>query len=319
METVKTFDGLHERAAFIASGRPPVRVVLCGAEDKSGITALEEARRKGFVEPVLVGEKSGISAALDASGAAAGDFEIHDVSRGAEKAAYAVELVRNGKAEVLMKGLISTSTFLHPIFRHESGLLAGKFLSHCGVLEVPGMDRLVIQTDGAINIAPDMEKKKGITKNSVYVARMLGISRPKVALIAATEKVHPKMPATVEAAELARWAKEAIPDADVDGPMGLDIAVSEAAAATKGVKGPVAGQADVLVAPFIEVGNVIYKALRHFARAQGAGIVVGARCPVLLASRSDPPREKANTLALGVLYACSTDSGCWDELSDYKP
>jgi len=319
METLRTFDALHERAALIASGRPPVRVALCGAEDKSGITALEDARRKGFVEPVLVGDRSGISAALDASGARVEDYEIHDVTGGPEKAAYAVELVRSGKAEVLMKGLISTSIFLHPIFRHESGLLTGSFVSHCGVLEVPGMDRLIIQTDGAINIAPDIKKKKGIIKNSVYVARMLGISRPKVALIAATEKVHPKMPATVEAAELAQWAREAVPDADVEGPMGLDIAVSAEAAATKGMKGPVAGCADVLAAPFIEVGNVIYKALRHFAGAQGAGIVVGARCPVLLASRSDPPREKENTLALGVLYACSTDGGCWEELSDKRP
>lgn len=315
MEQVTDFEGLLSAAREIASGRPPVRVVLSGAEDESGISALEDARGRGYVHPVLVGERDGILRVMERMGIDPAGFDIRDVKGDDEKAAFAAGLVRSKEAEVLMKGMIPTSTFLHPIFRHDSGLLSGGFVSHCGVLEVRGMDRLIIQTDGAINIRPDIEKKKGIIKNAVYVARMLGVKRPKAALIAATEKVHPKMPATVEAAELSGWAKAAVPDADVAGPMGLDIAVSPEAARRKGVSGPVAGRADILVAPYIEVGNVIYKAMRHFAGAEGAGIVVGASCPVLLTSRSDPPREKANSLALGVLYACVMDTGCRGKLS----
>ncbi len=315
MEQVTDFERLVSAAREIASGRPPVRVVLSGAEDESGISALEDARRQGYVHPVLVGELEAVLRIMESLGIDPAGFDIRDVAGDSDKAAYAAGLIQSKEAEVLMKGMIPTSTFLHPIFRHDTGLLAGGFVSHCGVLEVRGMDRLIIQTDGAINIRPDIEKKKGIIKNAVFVARMLGVKRPKVALIAATEKVHPKMPATVEAAELSGWARDAVPDADVAGPMGLDIAVSPEAAGRKGVSGPVAGRADVLVAPYIEVGNVIYKAMRHFAGAQGAGIVVGAVCPVLLTSRSDPPPEKANSLALGVLYACSMDGGCWDTLS----
>lgn len=310
MHSISDFDGLAARAREITTGKPPVGVVLSGALDESGLSALEEARKDGSVRPVLVGGRDGLLRMLDGLGIDSNNYDIHDATGDDDTATCAVRIIRDGGAEVLMKGNISTSSFLKPVFVRENGLLAGRIVSHCGVLSVPGMGRFVIQTDGAINISPDMAKKKGIITNSIAVARILGIARPKVALIAATEKVHPKMPATVEAHELAMWAKDAVPDADVDGPMGLDIAVSPDAARSKGYGGPVAGLADVLVAPYIEVGNVIYKSLRHFAHAEGAGIVVGAKCPVLLTSRSDPPREKMNSLSLGVLYACSIDREC---------
>jgi len=310
MDRIRDFDELHEMARRITAGKPPVKVVLSGAEDESGLIALEQARANGSVSPILAGEKVEILDIMARLGIDPAGYMIHDEPDDDKKAELAVGLVKGGEAEVLMKGLISTSTFLKPVFNRETGLLSGRFISHTGVLHVPGMDRLIIQTDGAINIHPDMEKKKGIIINAVFVAHLLGIERPKVALIAATEKVHPKMPVTVEASELAGWAKDAVKDADVDGPMGLDIAVSPEAAQSKGYGGAVAGYADVLVAPCIEVGNVIYKSLRHFAHAEGAGLIVGAGCPILLASRSDPPREKINSIALGVLYACRKDRSC---------
>lgn len=310
MDRIRNFTELHEKARQITTGQPPVRVVLSGAEDESGLAALEQARAYGTVAPALVGEKAKILEIMARLGIDPAGYDIHDEPVDERKAEAAVRIIREGGGEVLMKGLISSSTFLKPVFSHETGLLSGGFVSHCGVLQVPGMDRLIIQTDGAINIAPDLVRKKGIIINAVAVAHMLGVERPKVALIAATEKVHPKMPVTLDEHELAVWAKDAVKDADVEGPMGLDMAVSPEAAMSKGGGGPVAGYADVLFAPYIEVGNVIYKSLRHFAHAEGAGIVVGARCPVLLTSRSDPSREKLNSIALGVLYACQSSRSC---------
>ena len=303
MNRITDFEGLIKRADELAAGRPRVRVVLSGAEDESGILALEAARIKGQVDPILVGDAEEIAGIMGRLSIDAAAYRIYDIKDPVSKADKAVELVRSGEADALMKGLIPTSTFLHPIFRHGTGLRAGKFISHVGLLQVEGMDRLILQTDGGINVNPDIEMKKGIIVNAVFLAHMLGVERPRVAILSASEKVHPKIPSTVEARDLAIWAKEAVPDADVDGPLALDIAISHDAAVRKGVHGNVAGYADILVAGNIEVGNVIYKAARYFGHAKGAGIVVGAACPVLLASRSDPMEEKLNSIALAILYA----------------
>jgi phosphate butyryltransferase len=303
MDMIKGFEALVEAALASARVSGPKRVVVCAAEDESSVLALESARKMGLANPVLVGEKAAILAMMSSSGIDPGPYAIHDVSGQEAKAAEAVRLVRAGEADVLMKGMIPTSTFLHPIFRHEGGLLTGGFISHVGVLEVAGMDRLILQTDGGLNIKPDIEMKKGLIMNAVFVARLLGVARPKVALLSATEKVHVKIPSTVEAQALTLWAKDNVDDADVYGPLALDIAVSLEAATSKGVSGPVAGRADILIGNDIEVSNVLYKALRYFAGAKGAGIVVGAACPVVLTSRSDPPEEKINSIALATLYA----------------
>ncbi|HMB05318.1 MAG TPA: bifunctional enoyl-CoA hydratase/phosphate acetyltransferase, partial [Isosphaeraceae bacterium] len=303
MARIKDFDGLLELAREMARGRPPWRIAVSSAEDDSSLAALERARKMGLVEGILVGERAAILEIMGRLKLDPSAYTIVDVSGLDEKARAAVSLVRSGEADILMKGMTPTSIFLHPIFDREAGLSTGNFISHTGVLQVPGFDRLIIQTDGGINILPTLEQKKGIIMNSVFVAHLLGIERPKVALLSATETVHPKISSTVEARELALWAKDAVPDADVDGPLALDIAISPEAAERKGRGGEVAGQADVLVAANIEMGNAIYKALRHFAHAEGAGIVVGAACPVILTSRSDPPQEKLNSFALAVLYA----------------
>lgn len=301
---IRNFSELMENAKAVSGGSPPRRIVVTAAEDESSIRAMETLRTLGLARPILIGDKKTVLDIMGKTGIDPGPYAIHDVGEPAAKALKGVELIKQGEADILMKGMIPTSTFLHPIFKHETGLVTGNFISHVGVLEVPGFDRLIIQTDGGINIAPDIEMKKGIIMNAVFVARrLLGIERPKVALLSASEKVHPKIPSTVEARDLALWAKENVFDADVEGPMALDLAVSVDAAVSKGVQGAVAGRADVLVAPNIEMGNVIYKALRYFANAKGAGIVVGAACPIMLTSRSDPPEEKINSLALAVLYA----------------
>lgn len=299
---IRSFDELMDKAKGVARCMPPCRVAVCAAEDDSTVLAMESARGHGLASPILIGEESVILEVMKGSGVDPAPYRIVHASSPEDKADRAVALVRKGEADILMKGMIPTSTFLHPIFKHETGLLTGNFISHSGVLQVPGFDRLVIQTDGAINIMPDLEMKKGIVMNAVFVAHLLGIDRPKVAILAATETVHPKIPSTVDAHALTVWAKEAVIDADVEGPLALDLAISPEAVERKGMKGKVAGHADVLVAANIEMGNVIYKALRYFAGAQGAGIVVGAACPVMLTSRSDPPQEKLNSLALAVLY-----------------
>ncbi len=304
MDRIRNFSEMMAAAKQARECLPPYRVAVCAAEDASAVTAMESAARLGLARPILIGEKERILGIIKETGSDPGLFEIADVSGEDEKAEKGVKLIRQGAADILMKGMVPTSTFLHPIFRKENGLSRGFFISHVGVLHVPGFDRLIIQTDGGINIAPDIEMKKGIIANAVFVARrLLNIDRPKVALLSASEKVHPKIQSTVDARLLSDWAKDAMPEADVEGPLALDLAVSLEAAKRKGISGKVAGLADILVSPNIEMGNVIYKALRHFANASGAGIVVGAGCPIILTSRSDPPEEKINALALAVLYA----------------
>jgi phosphate butyryltransferase len=303
MYRIRNFSELMAAAKQARECLTPYRVAVCAAEDKSALTAMDTAARLGLARPILIGERARVLEIIKERGFDPELFELVDISGEDEKVELGVKLIRTKEADILMKGMVPTSTFLSPIFRKENGLSTGFFISHCGVLQVPGFDRLIIQTDGGINIAPDLEMKKGIIANAVFVARkLLRIERPKVALLSATEKVHPKIQSTVDAHDLALWAKEAIPEADVEGPLALDIAISVDAASRKGITGAVAGLADVLVSPNIEMGNVIYKALRHFAFAEGAGIVVGADCPIILTSRSDPPAEKINALALAVLY-----------------
>ncbi len=227
MNRASNFEQLAEMARAFMSGRKPPRIAVCAAEDKSSIVAMAEAERAGLASPILIGDKKEIVRLAAENHIYASSFEIIDVTGNAEKAQAGVALIRAGKADILMKGMIPTSTFLHPIFRHEDGLLTGNFISHVGVLEVAELGRFILQTDGGLNISPTLEMKKGIIKNAVFVAHLLGIERPKVALLSATEKVHSKIKSTVEARDLAVWAKEEVADADVDGPMALDIALSK--------------------------------------------------------------------------------------------
>ena len=219
-------------------------------------------------------------------------------------ARLAVARVSSGGASILMKGLVATSDFLKAVLDKEVGLRTGRLLSHVAVFKSPGYDRFFYLTDGAMNIAPTLEQKVQIIQNTVELAHRLGNAQPKVACVAAVEVVNPDMPETVEAAALAKMSdRRQIKGCVVDGPLGLDNAVSMEAARHKSVGGPVAGQADVLLAPDIAAGNAIYKTMVYFGVVDAAAVVVGAAAPVVLTSRSDSPRARMLSLALAIATA----------------
>ncbi|SHE72348.1 bifunctional enoyl-CoA hydratase/phosphate acetyltransferase [Desulforamulus putei] len=285
----------------VVKGLPKVRVSVANAQDEKVLLALKKAMQEGFVEPVLVGSRSEIErVAWDV------DFDLNGVEIFEADALaapeLAIKLVMGGNCQVLMKGLVNSSTFLKAVLNGEWGLRTGKILSHIAVYEVPGYDRLIFLTDGGLNIAPDIEMKKQICQNAIDFAHSLGITLPKVAVLSANEQVSPKMPVTLEAQQLAQMAKKGeITGALVDGPLALDIAINKDAAEHKGIKSPVAGQADILLVPNIEAGNILGKSILYFAGGVMAGLVLGAAAPVVLPSRADTPQGKLMSLALACL------------------
>jgi phosphate butyryltransferase len=280
------------------------RFVVAQAADPVVIEAVEAARREGFCAPVLVGVRTEIEEAAREAGVTLTDHRIVEVAARSDAAAAAVRLVATGGGDVLVKGLLQTSELLKPVLDRATGLGRGRLLSHVGVFRVPGHDRLVLVTDAALCIAPDLAQKADIVRNAFEVAHALGIADPVAAVLCAIENVNPKMPATVDAAELAKIAESgAIIGGRIVGPLALDGAVDPEAARHKGIASPLAGRADILVAPDIEAGNVLYKSLTCFARAESAGIIVGARAPIVVTSRSDSAAGKLNSMALAVLCA----------------
>jgi phosphate butyryltransferase len=222
----------------------------------------------------------------------------------AEAAAEAVAAVRRGEAQLLMKGLLQTATMMKAVLNREEGLRTGRALSHACAFEIPGWHKLIFITDAALNVAPDLARKADIIRNQVLMAQALGIRRPKVACLAAVETVNPDMPATVDARALQEMAERGeLGDCDVQGPLALDLAVSKESGQTKGVTGPVIGDADILLVPDIEAGNMLYKGLVYFAKARPAGLIMGAKCPVVLLSRADSADSKLLAIALAVLSA----------------
>lgn len=222
----------------------------------------------------------------------------------AEAARAAALAVRRGEAQLLMKGLLQTATIMKAVLHKEEGLRTGRALSHACAFEIPGWHKLVFISDVALNVAPDLARKADILRNQVIMAQALGVARPKVAALAAVETVNPDMPATVQARQLQEMAERGeLGNCDVEGPLALDLAVSAEAGQTKGVAGAVVGDADILIVPDIEAGNMLYKGLVYFAKARPAGIIMGARCPVVLLSRADSPDAKLMSIALAVLAA----------------
>lgn len=285
----------------VVKSLPKLRVSVANAQDEKVLLALKKAIQEGFVEPVLVGSRSEIErvawdVAFDLKG-----IEIWESDAlGAPE--VAVKLVRGDFCQVLMKGLVNSSTFLKAVLNGEWGLRTGKILSHLAIYEVTGYDRLLFLTDGGLNIAPDLEMKKQICQNAIDFAHSLGITLPKVAVLSANEQVSPKMPVTLEAQQITQMAQRGeITGALVDGPLALDIAISKEAAEHKGIKSPVAGQADILLVPNIEAGNLLGKSITYFAGGLMAGVVLGAGAPVVLPSRADTPQGKLLSLALACL------------------
>jgi len=293
----KNFDQVLEEVKKL----PKIRVSVANAQDEAVLLALKEAVREGFVEPVLVGSRHEIERVAWDVGFDLDGVEIRQAD-GLEAPETAVKLVRGGSCRVLMKGLLNSSTFLKAVLNGEWGLRTGKILSHMAVYQINGYDRLFFLTDGGLNIAPDVEQKKQICQNAIAFCHSLGIMLPKVAILSANEQVSPKMPVTLEAQQLTQMARRGeITGAVVDGPLALDIAINEHAAQHKGIKSPVAGQADILLVPDIEAGNILGKSITYFAGGMMAGLVLGAAAPVVLPSRADTPRGKLMSLALACL------------------
>lgn len=281
-----------------ARGGKPVRTAIVNAVNTVALESARDATEAGIIEPVLVGDLIEIRKAAGQLGWDIGIYEVIEAS-GEDAAALAGAMAAGkGRVDALMKGHLHTDSFMKAVLNKEAGLRMGKPLTHISHLTVPGRDGWIMLTDGALNPMPDVEMKKSIIQNVVRLAHALGNSRPKVALLSATEVISPRIPSTGDAAELARWAKAAVPDADVDGPLAFDLCVSPEAAKVKGVKGPVAGAADILIMPEIVVGNALMKMMTQYMGACMAGIVMGAKVPILLTSRSDPPPARLASAAL---------------------
>jgi phosphate butyryltransferase len=295
---IKSFEELIEAAREIG----PKTMAVAVAQDPDVLTAVHNAYKYGIVNPVLVGKKDEIEAVAGKTGINLAGFEIVNVEDKVEACRKAIKMVANGEAALPMKGFVDTSTILKAVLDKEIGLMRGRLLSHIGVLAVPGYDRLFIQSDAAMNISPSLNEKVDIIYNAVEVAHALGNDMPKVAVLCAVEKVKPKMPATVDAQELTRMNEQGIiSGCIVAGPLALDNAVSPEAAKHKGINNPVAGNADILITPDIEAGNILNKAMEYFGRAEKAGIIMGARTPIVLTSRASSDRSKLNSIALSVM------------------
>ncbi len=287
-----------------ARSHGPKGIAVAAAADPEVLLALKAAKAEGLVEPILIGDEREIRQIAEQVGYPLENDRLITTRDKISAARAAVQEVASGRAELLMKGLINTADLLRAVLDKEAGLRTGRLLSHVSVVEPAGYDRLMLITDGGINIAPTLEEKMGIIINAVGVAQALGITRPKVAALAALEQVNPRMPAAVDAAALSQMARRGqIPGAIVDGPLALDNAIDKESAVHKGIESPVAGEADILLAPNIEAGNILHKALVYFANVKAAGLVVGARAPIVVTSRAENHETKLHSIALATLVA----------------
>lgn len=287
-----------------AKERGPKTISVACCQDKEVLIAVEMARKEKIANAILVGDIEKTREIASNIGVDLNNYELIDIKDLSEACLKAVELVSTNKADMVMKGLVDTSIILKSVLNKEIGLRTGNVLSHVGVFDIEGYDRLFFITDAAMNIAPDLNTKKQIIENSCAVAHALDIEIPKVAAICAKEKVNPKMKDTVEAKELEEMClRGEIKNCVVGGPFALDNAVSIEAAMHKGVEHPVAGKADILLVPDIEAGNILYKSLVFFSDSKNAGVIVGAKAPIILTSRADSEETKLNSIALGVLMA----------------
>jgi len=294
------FDALIERAARL----PPIRVGVIHPCDAPSLEGALAARDAGLIVPVLVGPRAKIEAAAAACGVRLDGIEMIDAPHSHGAAEQAVELVRLRRLDALMKGSLHTDEVMSAVVRREGGLRTDRRLSHVFVLDAPTYCKPLLVTDGAINIAPTLDDKRDIVRNAIDLAHALGIPRPKVAILSAVETVEAKIPSTIDAAALCKMADRGqIGGADVDGPLAFDNAISPAAAVAKHIRSSVAGQADILVAPDLESGNILAKQLVFLAGAHDAGLVLGAKAPIILTSRADDIACRVASCALAQIYA----------------
>jgi phosphate acetyltransferase len=272
--------------------------------DKSSLSAAVEAAEAGLIRPILVGPAALIKKVANECDLNISEFELVDVALSPDAAAKSVELVVQGKAEALMKGSLHTDELMGAVVRREAGLRTARRISHCFVMDVPNHDTPLIITDAAINIAPTLEDKVHIVQNAIDLAKALGVTEVRVAILSAMETVNSKVPSTIDAAALCKIADRGqITGALLDGPLALDNAIDLDAARIKKIDGPVAGRANVLVVPDLEAGNMLAKSLTFLAGADAAGIVLGAKVPIILTSRADSVLTRMASCAVAVLVA----------------
>ena len=301
---VHTGTGKYEKILERCQDLDPVPTSVAFPCDETSLAGAINAGAQGLITPILVGPETTIRELARAKGIDLGGVAIEDVPDSHRAAARAVALVREGKAELVMKGSLHSDEILAAVISKETGLRAGRRLSHAFLMDVPTYHKVLIVTDGAINIAPTLEDKVDICQNAIDLARAFGISNPKVAILAAVETVNSKMPATIDAAALCKMAERGqIKGGMLDGPLAFDNAISRDAAKMKGIVSDVAGDPDILLAPDLESGNMMAKQLSFLANADSAGLVLGAKVPVILTSRADSLRSRIASCAVAVLAA----------------
>ena len=302
---IGTFDALLQAAW----GGAPGRLAVAAAHDEDVLRAVCQGAKDGLCQPILVGDGEKIRAILNKLGETA-EFPLVEETDSVLCARKAVELVRQGKADFLMKGILGTADLMRAVVDKEQGLRKGSLLSHVMVYEVPGFSRLLYLTDGGMNTYPDLEQKAQILENAAQVCHAMGMEKINAACVCGAEVVNPKIQATVDADALAQDTGRFAPlGLHVEGPVGLDLAISEEACRHKGYKGQAGGKADILLVPTYEVGNGIGKTLTYFAKARSAGIVVGATVPIVLVSRADTAESKLYSIALGCIIARANEGG----------
>lgn len=289
----------------IVKGKKVVKsVAVPGAADDHVLEAVFEAEGMGLIKAILIDKEEEVKKVLTELGKNPADYEIINAETPEECGQIAVELVKEGRANVILKGLLETKDVLKPVVNKETGIGLGGVMSIVAFTELPAYHKLLVVTDGGMMTYPTVEQKAGIIKNAVDCYKKLGIENPKIACVAAVEKVNPKMPETVDAAELKKMNEEGIiKDCIVEGPISLDLAVNADSAKRKKYDSPVAGDADVILVPNIQVGNVAHKSMLQFGNGKMAGVVVGAKCPIIINSRGSSAEEKFDSLLLACAVA----------------
>jgi phosphate acetyltransferase len=294
----------YERLLARAKTLPAVPTAVAHPCDESSLTGAVDAARMGLIVPILVGPAARIRGVAEQAGLDIAKYELVDAPHSHASAAAAVSLVREGRAECLMKGSLHTDELMRAVVAREGGLRTARRLSHCFVMDVPSYDTPLIVSDAAVNIAPTLEEKVDIVQNAIDLGHALGQTEVRVAILSAMETVNPKVPSTVEAAALCKMADRGqITGGIIDGPLALDNAINLQAAAIKKIASPVAGRANVLIVPDLEAGNMLAKSLTFLAGADAAGIVLGAKVPIILTSRADSVMTRLASCAVASLVA----------------
>ncbi|HEY7662705.1 MAG TPA: phosphate acetyltransferase [Xanthobacteraceae bacterium] len=294
----------YERLIARAKEVPPATTIVAHPCDEASLRGPVEAAEAGIIVPVLVGPAEKISAVAREHGIAIDRFEIVDAPHSDAAAAKAVALIHESKGELLMKGSLHTDELMREVTASKTGLRTARRISHVFVMDVPTYAETLFITDAAINIFPDLDAKRDIVQNAIDLFTQVGLGTPRVAILSAVETVTPKIPSTIDAAALCKMADRGqIRDGILDGPLAFDNAIDPEAARIKGIKSEVAGRAQILVVPDLEAGNMLAKNLTFLARADAAGIVLGARVPIVLTSRADSVRARMASCAVAVLYA----------------